>query len=190
MMFHIEVSTSESDRPLTREEKADQLVQGKHWFQHNRKYLTIMFHHLCIILLDCRLSSQMETQLIVTTEILKSQLVTYSILPLETYLLLSNDEVMPGLTKILQMEQDFPYLKWNPEDVNLWKENAHKIQSSWVFLFECSEPQPTWVKYISSKFATELNLDSVKQEMASYVFEFVKRAVTTYAHQHINTAIY
>jgi hypothetical protein len=72
-------------------------------------------------------------------------------------------------------------LKWNPEDEHLWKENAHKIQSSWVFLFESSEPQPTWVKYISSKFATELNLDALKHEMVGYVFEFVKRAVTTYA---------
>jgi hypothetical protein len=30
--------------------------------------------------------------------------------------MITNEELMPGITKILQLEQDFSFLNWNPEN--------------------------------------------------------------------------
>jgi len=70
------------------------------------------------------------------TDVLKAQLVTASILPLETYLTITNEELMPGLTKILQLEQEFEHFAWNPEDQTLWESNLSKIPHSWAFVYE------------------------------------------------------
>ena len=53
-MFQIEVSAQQSKKSNTVVDKAAQSLQGRHWLKHNRRYLTVMFHYISQILLDCK----------------------------------------------------------------------------------------------------------------------------------------
>ncbi len=90
----------------------------------------------------------------VISDILRAQLVTTSVLPLETYLMITNEELMPGITKILQLQQDFSFFDWNPENEAYWNSNSHQIINNWVYLFENKGIQPTWISVLSEFMPT------------------------------------
>ena len=116
-------------------------------------------------------------------------MVSTSVLPLETYLIITNEELMPGLTKILQLEQDFEFFNWNPENEAQWESNSNRIVNNWVYLYESKGTQPIWVKSLAEFMPTEIDVEGTKQEMMRYIFEFVKRVILTYAQTFTQTVI-
>lgn len=92
---------------------------------------------------------------------------------------------MPGLTKILQLEQDFNFFNWNPENEALWLLNLTQIPNSWIYLYESKTGgQPTWVKFLEALMPVEIDGEATKRTMMKYIFEFVKRVILTYASTH------
>ena len=64
-------------------------------------------------------------------------------MPLETHRIIQNEKLLPGITKVLQISEDFPQLKISPTDIAQLK--AHDVsilnQMQQVFVYE--EPTET-----------------------------------------------
>ena len=44
----------------------------------------------------------------------------YSLVPLETERMILNEWLLPGITKVLRIAQDFPQIDWDPMDRSFW----------------------------------------------------------------------
>ena len=76
-----------------------------------------LFTLLNTILLDCKLSQERERNLLKYADTFMSQPLPHGLLPMETHRIIQNERLLPGITKVLQIAQDFPQLNINPEDL-------------------------------------------------------------------------
>ena len=72
------------------------------------------------------------------SNMLMSQPLPHSLLPLETNRIIRNERMLPGITKILQIGQDFPILNLSPQELSTWPNPklAALNQSCMVYVFE------------------------------------------------------
>jgi hypothetical protein len=61
------------------------------------------------------------------SQYLSSQPITFGILPMEVNKIMINDNLMPGLTKILEKAHLYPQLNWSPNDSILWEDNFNSL---------------------------------------------------------------
>ena len=65
-----------------------------------------------------------------------SQPLPHGILPMETHRIIQNEKILPGITKVLLLAQDFPQLNYSPEA----KLRIHDLtvlnQMTQVFVYE------------------------------------------------------
>ena len=78
-----------------------------------------MFFILNMMLRECFFTQELMQQLLDYTKVFMAQPLPYSIIPLETNRMILNEQMVPGLTKVLMIAQDFPMLNLAPTSKTL-----------------------------------------------------------------------
>ena len=92
-------------------------------------------------MLDCKYSEIQEKIILNASNVLMSQPLPHSLLPLETNRIIYNERLLPGITKVLQIGEDFPMLNISPRDLGTFFQNrtqrlAMINQMVQVFVYE------------------------------------------------------
>ena len=92
------------------------LNAGVSEFANHLKKSPFFFHIMNQALQECCFGKQLEQQLLDYSKIFMAQPLPHSLLPLETNRIILNERLMPGITKVLLIAQDFPQLNLSPND--------------------------------------------------------------------------
>lgn len=99
-----------------------------------------------------------------------------SLLPLETERTLVNEKLLPGITKVLRVAQNFPQIDVDPSDRTFWTgygEGSCDALNS-VFVFE-NGPKPAENGVLNLLSALPKSESPSEADFHNYRLEFVKR---------------
>ena len=88
-------------------------------FRRHMSQAPQMFFILNMMLRECFFTQELMQQLLDYTKVFMAQPLPYSIIPLETNKIILNEQMVPGLTKVLMIAQDFPMLNLAPTSKTL-----------------------------------------------------------------------
>ena len=86
-----------------------------------------------------------------------------------------NDELMPGITKIMQMQFVYPQINWSPEES--W--HGDKLLMTAVYVYE--DTQDDWVSKLDLKIQLDKNI--WKSAMHKIRLDFIQQVISTYIEQ-------
>ena len=111
--------------------------EREYFGQHIRK-APYFFNALNSAMIDCKYNEEREMRIYNYSKIFMSQPLPHGLLSLETNRILRNEKLLPGITKILLIAQDFPQLNISSTNFDFW--NNHHLavigQMSQVFVYE------------------------------------------------------
>ena len=76
-----------------------------------------MFHLLNLSLSECTLSEKTKNDYYLFSTLLMCQPLPLSLIPLETERVMVNERLLPGITKILRVAQNFPSIDVDPSEL-------------------------------------------------------------------------
>lgn len=114
---------------------------------------------------------------------LMCQPLPYSLIPLETERLIVNERLLPGITKVLRIAQDFPQIDWDPSDKPTWEgEGECRKHSQWCSSVFCYENSPDSASNGTLNLLGCLPVASgpTESKLHNLRLEFIKRVFSSY----------
>jgi hypothetical protein len=88
--------------------------------------------------------------------------------------MVQNDELMPGITKIMQLQFTYPQLNWSPEEI--W--HGEKLLVTAVYIYEQEGIKDDWVSKLDLRIQLDRNL--WKSAMHKIRLDFLEKVIFTY----------